>query len=223
MQTIFGNWKIIKEADGSRSRHLKFVCECLGCNKIFEVFWQSLKKGVSTQCNTCRRSSKHRASHTDTYRIWSGMKTRCYNKNAKTYHFYGAKGIKVSEEWHVFENFLHDMGPRPEGYAIDRINPSQGYSKENCRWISKKENCSRQNNRLIDMAGKIVGKWTVLHRDTNYMHKSHAYWMCRCECGTVSSVAGSVLRKKNSMQCYSCKNEAHKGWYERYRKRRSRC
>lgn len=73
---------------------------------------------------------------TRTYRIWSGMKSRCLNPNATSYARYGANGIKVCEKWMKFEGFLKDMGKCPDGYSIDRLDPRGDYEKANCRWAT---------------------------------------------------------------------------------------
>lgn len=73
------------------------------------------------------------------------MLSRCYNKNNPMYLTYGGNGIEVSKEWlESFENFYRDMEETwSENLEIDRINPYSNYCKDNCRWVSKKENCSR--------------------------------------------------------------------------------
>lgn len=83
------------------------------------------------------------------YNTWKGMTQRCENPKNPNYAKYGAKGIKVCERWSSFnfkgfENFIEDMGDRPEGTTLDRINTYGGYSKDNCRWATKK---TQQNNR----------------------------------------------------------------------------
>lgn len=74
-------------------------------------------------------------SMTPTYRTWVGMNYRCSCKTHKKAHLYSNRGISVCETWRVsFDAFLQDMGCRPEGYTLDRIDPNKGYCKENCRW-----------------------------------------------------------------------------------------
>lgn len=82
--------------------------------------------------NHCRRNAESK-----TWRSWKSMHDRC-KPNHKSKKYYYDKGITVCERWKEFINFLHDMGERPEGTTLDRINNSFGYSKENCRWVNLK-------------------------------------------------------------------------------------
>lgn len=96
------------------------------------------------------------------YGIWRAMHRRCYNSNTRDFKNYGAKGITVCERWNVFEVFLSDMGRRPAGMTIERINNSLGYHPENCRWATFKEQQSNRsdNRRLIHKGESLtLAEW----------------------------------------------------------------
>lgn len=99
----------------------------------------------------------HGKSSTPTYKIWNTMILRCYNSNMQQYDDYGGRGITVCERWHDFESFLADMGERPEGMSIDRIDNDKGYDKANCKWSTRTEqNRNKRNSKLtLDQAVDI--------------------------------------------------------------------
>lgn len=104
----------------------------------------------------------HGMSETKIYRLWASMLSRCHNPNMTNYKYYGAKGIKVCERWHTFENFYEDMGDRPDGMSLDRIENDKGYYKENCRWASSDtQRRNRGNNIFITYKGKtqVINDW----------------------------------------------------------------
>ena len=74
-----------------------------------------------------------------TYHSWASMRNRCYNPKVAWWHCYGGKGIKVCDRWRKFANFLEDMGERPPGLTLDRIDSSKDYGPDNCRWVTPKE------------------------------------------------------------------------------------
>lgn len=92
-----------------------------------------------------------------TYEVWKGMRDRCYRKTASQYFRYGARGIRVCERWMTFENFLADMGERPENKTLGRIDNEGNYSPKNCRWESQQEqDRNKRNSILLERDGEIL-------------------------------------------------------------------
>ena len=114
---------------------------------------------------------KHGMKGTRFYRIWTGMKTRCLNKNHVWYKHYGGRGIVICDEWTEFKNFSKDMYNTycqhsiifgEMDTSIDRIDPNKGYNKENCKWATKKEQSNNaRNNVKIEYDGetKTLYEW----------------------------------------------------------------
>ena len=124
----------------NKRRCVLWLCLC-DCGKLRIVEASSLRNGHSKSCGCLYH---HGRVGTGAYTSWKGMFPRCYLKNRKGYHLYGERGIKVCERWHKFENFLEDMGERPKGMSIDRINNDGNYEPGNCKWSTPKE---QANNR----------------------------------------------------------------------------
>lgn len=81
-----------------------------------------------------------------TYHSWASMVKRCTNPNATRWGHYGGRGITVCARWRTFANFLVDMGEKPPGLSIDRIDNGRGYEPGNCRWATHREQCRNKRN-----------------------------------------------------------------------------
>lgn len=144
-----------------------FVCDC---GNKFESAGSDIRKGKIKTCPICSLKTKRKAVTTHgmtdfpEYKIWTAMKRRCYNKKSFRYEDYGGRGIKVCDRWvNSFENFYADMGIRPIGWTIERINNDNNYGPENCRWATRLEQANnKRNNRIITIEGKTktLSEWS---------------------------------------------------------------
>ncbi len=119
--------RLLVTSQSERPRHWDCLCTC---GNVKTVRDDHLIGGKVKSCGclaseaTVLRNianAKHRLCNTPTYKSWQAMRTRCLNKNSDQYPDYGARGITICERWNSFENFLEDMGHRPDGTTIDRI------------------------------------------------------------------------------------------------------
>lgn len=158
----FGRLTVISRVGSDRKRQSTWLaaCDC-GATKIVAAVY--LRNGEVKSCGCLVRESssangKARKRHgfhgTSTYRIWSGMMTRCFNENDHAFQLYGGRGIRVCDKWRKFDGFLADMGARPAGKSIDRIDNDRGYEPGNCRWATAvQQQNNRSNNRILTFQG----------------------------------------------------------------------
>ena len=107
----------------------------------------------------------HGKSGTRCYWLWQNMMRRCYDNKNSAYGNYGGRGITVCARWHEFETFYADMGERPAGHSLDRIENEPGYSLENCRWATRADQArNTRTNVMITRAGqtKTLAEWAEI-------------------------------------------------------------
>ena len=163
----FGKLTVIKRIFPNKNRKAVWQCRC-DCGKITDVQSSCLLNGNTRSCG-CLRGGKitHGKTNTPIYNIWKGMLQRCYYKKHKHYKDYGGRGIQVDSKWkNSFEAFFTDMGDRPEGLTIDRINVNGNYCKANCRWATRTQQARNQRVRKNNKTG---------HRGVNWMKEYHRY------------------------------------------------
>lgn len=189
----FGRLTVIKEGGRAKSRSVIWICQC-DCGNIHNVTTSLLIKGSIKSCGCLRREMviqknyKHGLSNTRLYHIWASIKDRCYRKSDKNYPSYGARGIKMCQEWQEnFQSFYEwamssgydELSERGE-CTIDRINNDGNYEPSNCRWAnSTVQQRNKRNNHYITYKGEThpvtewaeilgIGKGTLESRINDY-------------------------------------------------------
>jgi hypothetical protein len=167
----FGRWTVV-EGSGLAARNVRLVmckCDC-GTERLMRP--AKLRNGHSRSCGCLRldearmRKTTHGASETKVFRVWATMISRCHNPNADAYKKYGARGIYVCAEWRAsFERFLADMGDRPQGSQIDRVDNNGPYAPSNCRWATPSEQSrNRRSTKFVAINGetRCIAEWLTL-------------------------------------------------------------
>ncbi|MRW88813.1 hypothetical protein GJ699_02310 [Duganella sp. FT80W] len=151
----------VGEMARSTSGKIVWTCKC-DCGQTTFVRGSHLKSGQVKSCgchaaDKARERATHGMSGTSTHVIWKTMRARCGKPGSSGYAGYGARGITVCKEWDSFEVFLADMGERPAGMSLERIDNSKGYGPDNCKWATNAEQCrNRRSNHQITHRGKTM-------------------------------------------------------------------
>ncbi len=184
----FGSLVAIKRVGSDKRGHSLWVCEC-DCGRSIVNLSNRLLTGNTKTCG-CRNG--HGMRYTRIYRTWINMKSRCYDPNQESYRYYGAKGIRVCDEWkHDFTSFLKwaSANGYSDNLTIDRKNPKLGYFPENCQWVTMSENSKKSKRKLSQQKvieiRKLYEKVSPISKRKFYRTYCKSLGVCR---GTIENV-----------------------------------
>lgn len=179
----FGRLTVIAKDPDSPPRKVYWFCKC-ACGNSHRVYGAELRNGSTKSCGCLKMENIRNlglthgqassGDFTGAYKSWAKMRYRILDKNCINYANYGGRGIKIDPEWDSFEAFFRDMGPRPKGGSIERIDSNGNYEKSNCRWANNYEQANnKSNNVIVEWRGKTktVGQWATIQgipRDVLY-------------------------------------------------------
>lgn len=164
----FGRLVVVGRAGSSRNKSILWNCVC-DCGEYVVKDGVYLRCGDTKSCGCLHKEivsktmKTHEMSKTRLYKVWAGIKTRCYNKNATNYSYYGGRGIHMCDSWK--ESFLefykwavtsgYDVSAGSQQCTLDRIDNRGDYCPENCRWSDHKTQCNNQSsNRVFELNGE---------------------------------------------------------------------
>jgi hypothetical protein len=157
----FGRLLVLARAENNKHRQTRWLCRCQ-CGVETIVAASQLRTGRSRSCGCLRRelNTTHGMTHTRAYRSYYGAKTRCHNRMHGAYRYYGGRGIEF--RYKSFEQFIAELGERPPGMTIERIDRDGHYEPGNVRWASRKEQSANlRSTRLLTLTLPL-SQWSAI-------------------------------------------------------------
>lgn len=156
----FGRLVVLREEEArNKNGHITYLCRC-DCGETKSILGASLRAGSTSSCGCLQLEAAriHGMDGTPEYRTWVAMRSRCSSPTNPNFDRYGARGITVCRRWdRSFAAFLKDMGARPKGCTIDRIDNNGNYCPGNCRWATpKKQAQNRRNTVMVQHGGRAI-------------------------------------------------------------------
>lgn len=162
---VFGEWVVLGASANPKYPNAQYLeCAC-SCGNIRSVGASALSRGKTTHCGCTRRQAHkdrvtiHGMYETPTYNSFTAMNNRCNRSSHREYHRYGGNGVMICDRWNLkaggsFLNFLEDMGERPVGHTLNRVNGAKIYAKDTCEWATAGEQSFDQKLRKDNTSGR---------------------------------------------------------------------
>ena len=219
--SLVGEEEWFQRCETFTSYRRRWRCRC-ECGREVEALQESLTRGGRKYCDRRLHAADWQAAdmalprhaHRATWSSWSAMVSRCKYISGRSWKDYGGRGITVCDRWRVFENFLADMGERPAGTSIDRIDSNGNYEPRNCRWATQKQQINnRRNTVFVDTAegrrhrsevrrepASGLDRFGCLAVVNDAPHRKRI-WRCLCDCGIVVLVPFEALASGARADC----------------------